>query len=53
MLGFFFGTPVGAAAFVQLDLWCVMLAIAIVGALSVWAVAIGRRITTTGTIAGH
>ena len=39
MLGFLLGTLAGAVAYVRLDLWCVVLAIAIVGALSVWAIA--------------
>jgi uncharacterized membrane protein YoaK (UPF0700 family) len=38
MLGFFLGTLAGAVAYVRLDLWCVVFAIAIVGALSVWAI---------------
>jgi uncharacterized membrane protein YoaK (UPF0700 family) len=37
MLGFLLGTLTGAVAYVWLDLWCVVLAIAIVAALSVWA----------------
>jgi uncharacterized membrane protein YoaK (UPF0700 family) len=39
MLGFLLGTLAGAVAYVRFDLWCVVLAIAIVGALSVWAIA--------------
>jgi uncharacterized membrane protein YoaK (UPF0700 family) len=39
MLGFLLGTLAGAVAYVRLDLWCVVLAIAIVGVLSVWAIA--------------
>jgi hypothetical protein len=37
MLGFFLGTLAGAVAYVRLDLWCLLLAIAIIGTLSVWA----------------
>jgi uncharacterized membrane protein YoaK (UPF0700 family) len=36
ILSFFFGTLAGAAAYVWLDLWCVALAIAIIGLLLVW-----------------
>ncbi|HEY2487432.1 MAG TPA: DUF1275 family protein, partial [Candidatus Binataceae bacterium] len=39
MLGFLIGTLAGAVAYLRLDLWCVVLAIAIVGALAVWAIA--------------
>jgi uncharacterized membrane protein YoaK (UPF0700 family) len=34
MLGFLLGTLAGAVAYIRLDLWCVVLAIAIVGTLS-------------------
>jgi uncharacterized membrane protein YoaK (UPF0700 family) len=39
MLGFLIGTLAGAVAYLRLDLWCVVLAIAIVGALAAWAIA--------------
>jgi hypothetical protein len=42
MLGFFLGTLAGAVAYVWLDLWCVVLAIAIIGVLLVWATASNR-----------
>jgi uncharacterized membrane protein YoaK (UPF0700 family) len=42
MLGFFFGTLAGAIAYLWLDLWCVVLPIAIIGAMLVWA-ARGQR----------
>jgi uncharacterized membrane protein YoaK (UPF0700 family) len=42
MLGFFFGTLAGAVGYVWLDLWCVVLPIAIIGAMLVWA-AKGQR----------
>jgi hypothetical protein len=31
------GTIGGAIAYARLDLWCVLLAVAVVGALAVWA----------------
>jgi len=37
VLGFVAGTVGGAAAYARLDLWCVLLAVAVVGALAVWA----------------
>jgi uncharacterized membrane protein YoaK (UPF0700 family) len=37
LLSFFFGTFAGAAAYIWLDLWCVLLAIAIIGVLLIWA----------------
>jgi hypothetical protein len=37
LLGFFFGTLAGAAAYAWLSLWCVLVAIAIIGVLLVWA----------------
>jgi uncharacterized membrane protein YoaK (UPF0700 family) len=43
MLGFLVGTLAGAVAYVRLGLWCVVLAIAIVGALSVWAIKHSRE----------
>ena len=42
MLGFFFGTLAGAVGYVWLDLWCVVLPIAIIGAMLVWS-AKGQR----------
>jgi uncharacterized membrane protein YoaK (UPF0700 family) len=39
MLGFFLGTLAGAGAYVRLDLWCVLLPIAIIGTLLAWATA--------------
>ena len=42
VLGFFFGTLAGAVGYVWLDLWCMVLPIAIIGAMLVWA-AKGRR----------
>ena len=39
MLSFLLGTLAGAVAYTRLDLWCVVLAIAIAGALAVWAIA--------------
>jgi uncharacterized membrane protein YoaK (UPF0700 family) len=46
MLGFLVGTLAGAISYVRLDLWCVVLPIAIICALSVWATA-SRTSTTT------
>jgi uncharacterized membrane protein YoaK (UPF0700 family) len=37
VLGFVVGTVGGAVAYARLDLWCVLLAVAVVGALAVWA----------------
>jgi uncharacterized membrane protein YoaK (UPF0700 family) len=37
VLGFLVGTVTGAIAYARLDLWCVLLAIAVVVALAVWA----------------
>jgi uncharacterized membrane protein YoaK (UPF0700 family) len=37
LLSFFFGTLAGAAAYAWLNLWCVLVAIAIIGVLLVWA----------------
>jgi uncharacterized membrane protein YoaK (UPF0700 family) len=37
VLGFILGTVSGAIAYARLDLWCVLLAIAVVIALAVWA----------------
>jgi hypothetical protein len=37
MLGFFVGTLAGALAYVELGLSCVVLAIALIAALLVWA----------------
>ena len=42
MLGFFLGTLAGAGAYVRLDLWCVLLPIAIIGTLLVWATAANK-----------
>jgi uncharacterized membrane protein YoaK (UPF0700 family) len=42
VLGFFFGTLAGAAAYVRFGLWCVVLAIAIIAVLLVWATASNR-----------
>ena len=42
MLGFFLGTLAGAVAYIRFDLWCVVLAIAIIGVLLVWATASNR-----------
>jgi uncharacterized membrane protein YoaK (UPF0700 family) len=39
LLGFFLGTLTGAGAYVRLDLRCVLLPIAIIGRLLVWATA--------------
>jgi uncharacterized membrane protein YoaK (UPF0700 family) len=39
MLGFFLGTLAGVDAYVRLDLWCVLLPIAIIGTLLVWVTA--------------
>ena len=41
VLGFVVGTVSGAAAYARLDLWCVLFAVAVVGALAVWARARG------------
>jgi hypothetical protein len=38
----FFGTLAGAAAYVWFGLWCVVLAIAIIAVLLVWAAAFNR-----------
>jgi uncharacterized membrane protein YoaK (UPF0700 family) len=37
VLGFVVGTVGGAAAYARLDLWCVLLAVAVVSALALWA----------------
>ncbi len=37
VLGFVVGTVGGAVAYARLDLWCLLLVIAVVGALAVWA----------------
>lgn len=37
VLGFVVGTVGGAVAYARIDLWCVLLAVAVVGALAVWA----------------
>ena len=37
VLGFVVGTVGGAAAYARIDLWCLLLAVAVVGALAVWA----------------
>jgi uncharacterized membrane protein YoaK (UPF0700 family) len=37
LLSFFFGTLAGTVAYARLDLWCVLLAVAIIGVLLVWA----------------
>jgi uncharacterized membrane protein YoaK (UPF0700 family) len=40
ILGFLVGTLVGALAYARFDLWCIVAAIGLAGALAIWA---GRR----------
>jgi uncharacterized membrane protein YoaK (UPF0700 family) len=48
MFCFFLGTLAGAVAYIQLGLWCMVLAIAIIGALTVWATASHKIGTNLG-----
>jgi uncharacterized membrane protein YoaK (UPF0700 family) len=49
MFGFFLGTLPGAVAYVRLGLWCLLLGIAIIGTLSVWAPASDKIHRTSPT----